>query len=160
MTPGGSGGGVPGGWGGSAATIALLLVAAGSSGQVGGRILDFADHERARDLVVPALLARVEGRPDEADVESERADQITDETSGRSSEADVLPCGGVNDVQAEHPLPEGAAELRPEDDEIQELDTEPAQLEVGEVAGERADAVVDRSGRGIGIHAVDVRAEC
>src|SRR5580692_644699 len=160
MTPGGSGGGFPGGWGGSAATIALLLVAAGSSGQVGGRILDFADHERARDLVVPALLARVEGDPDQADVQGERTDQIPDIPPDRPPNADVLAGCGIDHVQAEQPLSEGAAELGPEDDEIEELDGDPGQLPHPERAEQRVDALTgERSVRGGSAHAVAVIAD-
>src|SRR5580704_5303672 len=101
---GGCGGWPPGGWGGSAATIALLLKIAVATREDGCRILDFADHEGAGHLVVPALLARVERGPDEADGQHDRADEIADETADRAADADVLARRGVDDVQAQHPL--------------------------------------------------------
>src|ERR1700722_15434437 len=108
---GGCGGWPPGGWGGSAATIALLLKVAVATREDGCRILDFADHERAGHLVVPALLARVERGPDEADGQHDRADEVADETADRSADADVLPGCCVDDMEAEQPLTERPAEL-------------------------------------------------
>src|ERR1035441_8429157 len=106
--------------------------------RVGGRILDFADHEGARDLVVPALLSRVERSPDEPDVQTDPADHVADESTDRAADADVPTGRRVDDMEPEHALAQGPAELGPQDDEVRELDDQPDQLEITDVAEERA----------------------
>src|SRR6202030_4876158 len=84
----------------------------------------------AGHLVVPALFARVECGPDEADQENEGADQIPDVASDRPSEADLAPGGRIDHVEAEHSLPERRTERGPHHREIDELHNERDQVEV------------------------------
>src|SRR5438105_4770147 len=63
-----------------------------------------AHDERRRNLVVPALFAWIERRPDEADEQGPAADHDAEVTKNRASGGDLRPVVRVDYMQAQHLL--------------------------------------------------------
>src|ERR1019366_5660071 len=77
-----------------------------------------AQNVGVRELVMPALLVRVQANPDEPETEHPDAEQVAEEAADALEHSDARPCGGVNDAETEQMLAEGAAHQPPGEHEV------------------------------------------
>src|SRR5450759_4606247 len=94
------------------------------------------DHDRVGDLVMPALLSRVEGYPDPTDVASPGVDDGHQQTHDCPGIADSASRICVDDPQPEQPHAERGAARAPEIDPVTDRDDHEKQVQEDEKASE------------------------
>src|ERR1039457_848038 len=77
-----------------------------------------AQNVGVRELVMPALLVRVQADPDEPETQHPDAEQVAEEAADALEHGDARPGGGVDDAETEKMLAEGAARKPPGEHEV------------------------------------------
>jgi hypothetical protein len=113
-----------------------------------------AQNVGVRELVMPALLVRVQADPNEPETEHPNAEEVAEEAADALENGDARPGSGINDAETEQMLTEGAAHQPPGEHELERCQHEIRPSPSEEIVASGRRAVACRHGLRAGVEAV------